>query len=284
MLDYRMHTFLTLCDRMNYRVTAEALNMTQPAVTQHIHFLEQAYGCKLFSYNGKKLSKTPAGEQLEAYARSAGYNEQMLRARLTAPGQTQLRIGATKTIGNYVIGKEIACLTARQDVSLSLLVDNTQRLLELLDQNELDFALIEGFFDKEKYGCSLFRVEPFIGICATNHPFAGRVVSIDALAQETLFLREPGSGTRGIFEQLLQERGESLTRFPHTACIGSFELIKALTAAGCGVSFVYQAVCNSSQRLAQFSIGSQPVTRGFYFVYLKGTDAPKRIQLFLATP
>ena len=40
MLDYRIETFLTLCETMNYRITAERLNITQPAVTQHIHYLE----------------------------------------------------------------------------------------------------------------------------------------------------------------------------------------------------------------------------------------------------
>ena len=58
MLDYRVSTFLTLYDEMNYRRTAERLNMTQPGVTQHIHYLENYYGVKLFEYNGRTLSRT----------------------------------------------------------------------------------------------------------------------------------------------------------------------------------------------------------------------------------
>ena len=58
MLDYRVLTFLALYDEMNYRKTAEKLNMTQPGVTQHIHFLEHYYGIKLFEYDGRILSKT----------------------------------------------------------------------------------------------------------------------------------------------------------------------------------------------------------------------------------
>ena len=58
MLDYRVLTFLALYDEMNYRKTAEKLNMTQPGVTQHIHFLEHYYGIKLFEYDGRTLSKT----------------------------------------------------------------------------------------------------------------------------------------------------------------------------------------------------------------------------------
>lgn len=281
MLDYRIDTFLALCDRMNYRATAEALRMTQPAVTQHIQYLEQVYGCKLFAYNGRKLSKTDAGQRLEAYARSAEYNELALRRTLNEPRRRTLRIGATKTIGNYVIGPEIGALIQRPDIDLSLIVDNTRRLLELLNQGALDFALIEGFFDKEAYGWQLYQEAPFVGICAPGHPFAGKVVSIEDLRQELLLLREPGSGTRAIFEELLQEYGENLSRFSRTACIGSFSLIKELAAAGQGVSFAYEAVLRAQDRLAQFSLSHQPVTRRFHFVYLKDTSAPDLVQLFL---
>ena len=58
MLDNRIYTFLTLYDEMNYRKTAEKLNMTHPGVTQHIQYLEKNYGVKLFNYNGRTLSKT----------------------------------------------------------------------------------------------------------------------------------------------------------------------------------------------------------------------------------
>ena len=58
MLDYRIYTFITLYNEMNYRKTAEKLNMTQPGVTQHIHYLEKHYGVKLFEYDGRTLSRT----------------------------------------------------------------------------------------------------------------------------------------------------------------------------------------------------------------------------------
>lgn len=75
MLNHRVFTFLTLCEVMNYRKTAEELNMTQPAVTQHIHFLEERYQCKLFEYNNRVLLKTQRGEELERYARSVLAND-----------------------------------------------------------------------------------------------------------------------------------------------------------------------------------------------------------------
>ena len=64
MLDPRLQTFLVLCDTMSYTRAAKQLCLTQPAVTQHVHYLEKHYGCKLVSYQGKVLRLTPAGERL----------------------------------------------------------------------------------------------------------------------------------------------------------------------------------------------------------------------------
>ena len=75
MIDTRVKTFLTLCDILNYRQTAEKLNMTQPAVTQHIHYLENLYGCKLFIYDRRSLKMTPEAEVLKKYAENVLYQE-----------------------------------------------------------------------------------------------------------------------------------------------------------------------------------------------------------------
>ena len=71
MLDYRIDTFLTLCESMNYRKAAEILHISQPAVTQQIHYLESQFGQKLFAYKNRRLVKTEAAVILEKYARAS---------------------------------------------------------------------------------------------------------------------------------------------------------------------------------------------------------------------
>lgn len=68
MLDFRLETFLVVCDTMNFRKAAELLHITQPAATQHIKHLEQDYGCRLFDYENRKLKKTHSAKILEQYA------------------------------------------------------------------------------------------------------------------------------------------------------------------------------------------------------------------------
>lgn len=279
MIDYRMETFLTLCRTMNYRVTAEELSMTQPAVTQHIHFLERVYQCKLFTYQNRRLRKTAAAIQLETYGRSAAYNAQTIATQLSQSPQRTIRIGATKTIGDYVIAPQLARLLHESPHQVSLVVDNTQNLFQALHAMTLDVVLIEGYFDKAAYDFVLMRQENLVGICAQNHPFANQSVAMEDLFSQRLIVREPGSGTRAVFAQLLQAQNYGLDAFSSSACISSFEVIKTLVKANCGISFVYESIAQSDDALATFTLDSGMVHHEFNYVFLKNTPGQQWVNL-----
>ena len=280
MLDYRIDTFLTLCESMNYRKTAEMLHISQPAVTQQIHYLENQYGQKLFVYENRRLVKTEAAAILEQYARAAKLQQQDLLQKLESSPIHTLRIGATKTIGDYYLKEDIRRYLQSPDNALTLIVDNTEHLLRLLEENELDFSVVEGFFDKTRFDSILLRREPFVGICRKDHPFAGREVTMEELLQQTIIHREAGSGTRAILEQELRGYNESLQRFQRHICISSFNIILDLVKQGFGVSFVYNILADSDPALAKFSIRGETVVREFNVVYLKYADMDEKIKLF----
>lgn len=134
MLDPRWNTFLVLCETMNYTRAAERLCLTQPAVTHHIHYLEDHYGCRLFSYEGKVLRLTEAGVKLREYTRSLAYNSRKVEESMMAPKPLSLRIGASKTIGEFVVAPKVErFLRDYPEASFSLIVDNTQVLLRMLE-------------------------------------------------------------------------------------------------------------------------------------------------------
>lgn len=280
MLDYRIDTFLTLCDCMNYRRAADRLHISQPAVTQQIRALEAMYGQRLFTYESRRLEKTPAARTLERYARAARLQEQNLRASLAGGSAPELKVGATKTIGDYFLGSYISRYLERGSAALTLIVDNTEHLLRLLEDGALDFAVVEGFFDRDRFDSILLRREPFVGICRRGHPFAGREASVEELMRQTIIHREAGSGTRAILEQQLSGHNEALTRFPRQICISSFKLILELVKQGYGISFVYEILARSDPELATFTLRGERVVREFNIVYLKYADLCERIDLF----
>ena len=280
MLDHRMETFMTVCEVMNYREAAGLLHITQPAVTQHIQFLEKEYGCKLFQYENRKLTKTKEAVLLEEHIRASRQQERSLRQKLHSSGIRELKIGATKTIGDYVISDQIHGYLSKDENALTLIVDNTEHLLKLLEQNELDFAIIEGYFDKKSFDSQLFRKEAFVGICKKNHPFAGREISIAEILGETIIHREEGSGTRAILEEKLQGYNESLSRFKRHICISSFKMILDLVKEGYGISFMYKVLAESDPDIATFTFQREQIVREFNIVYLKNTDLKEKIEWF----
>lgn len=280
MIDSRIKTFLALCRNMNYRRTAEELSLTQPAVTQHIKFLENEYNCRLFSYDRRTLSLTKEGRLLQNYAENVLYQERKLSEKMKFPESTTLSIGATKTIGEYVIPPLIKRYLDKPTKNITVDVDNTDRLLGRLKNGELDFALIEGFFDRNEFASRLYRHEPFIGICGKEHRFAGKTVSLEDAFDENLLIREKGSGTRTILEQLLTEHNYMVEHFRRITCISSFGLMTELISSGTGITFAYEAVL-ASGCVAPFYITKTDMFRDFNFVYLDTPDAKSAVEDFI---
>lgn len=280
-MDQKLSTFLTLCSTMNYRRAADALHLTQPAVTKQIQALEVQYGVKLFSYDERKLRKTPQGEILERYAISLQYNDAELTRLLAEKPKTLLRIGATKSIGDYILIPEIRRYLEMPDNELYFTVDNTAHLLAQLEAGELDFVILEGIFDKRRYDHFLLRAEPYIGICAKDHPWSGKSVRLEELFSERLILREPGSGTRNILERELFQQGYGIEAFQSCVCISSFKIIRELVASGCGVSFLYEAVVKADAQFGHFFCPPLTGVHELNVVSLKNTGAGAYARRFL---
>lgn len=280
-MDQKLHTFLVLCRTMNYRQAAEQLHLSQPAVTKQIQSLEQSLHTKLFYYDGHMLHKTEKCLILERYAISMQYQFEELQLAIAEKERTLLRIGATKTIGDYVLIDAIKDYLRDPDHELSLVVDNTKNLLQLLDENQLDFAIIEGTFSKTKYDSYLLRMEPFVGICAKAHPLCGKQVTVEDLLKETIIVREQGSGTRRIFEERLTASGYELNDFSRTVSISSFVSIKALVAAGIGISFLYESVVAKDGNIGTFTVHGLTEPHAFHVVYTRNTSAKEYSEQFL---
>ena len=279
MLDYRIKTFITLYNEMNYRKTAEKLNMTQPGVTQHIHYIENYYGVKLFSYNGKTLSRTPNAEILKRHIDSILSEERETIREFSQKEKTVLNIGATKTIGEFVLVPVVREFLRDENNSVNLVVDNTENLLRSLENAELDFAVVEGVFDKTKYPYHLYKKEHFVGICSKSHPFAGKTISLKEIFRETLIVRESGSGTRRLLEQAISDNGFSLDCFHRVISVSNFSVISDMVMKNNAITFAYEPVAKSKKDLAVFEVDDMQIKGEFNFVYCNSRIAKEKIDL-----
>ena len=277
MLDYRVLTFLTLYDEMNYRRTAEKLNMTQPGVTQHIHYLENYYGVKLFEYDGRTLSKTKNAQRLKKYFDSVKAEETDIRESFTPTDTIHMTVGATKTIGEFVIVPEIRAFLQAPNHNLDLIIDNTENLLHMLEKSQIDFAVIEGVFDKSKYGYHLFKKEAFVGVCAKDHPFAGRTVTLEEVFREDIVVRESQSGTRMLLQNAITDRGFSLDSFHRCSSVNNFSVICDLVAINKAITFAYEPIAHCRDDLTTFMVEDMQIQGEFNFVYCNERVAKEKI-------
>lgn len=277
MLDFRVDTFIELCRTKNYTKTAENLHMTQPAVSQHIKYLEEFYDCKLFNYNKKVLTITEQGEALYKYLLTMSSDATKIREEIKNidTSKKNLHFGATFTIGEFIAPKIISEISNRYpDINISFIIRDTSELLEELKQGNIDFAFIEGFFEKTEYENYLFSKEKFVGICAANNPIATEITKFDDIVKERIILRENGSGTRDIFEKILYDNNLSLNDFSKKYEIENINIIKELVKENKGISFIYERAVEKEilmRKLSIINLENFFEEREFNFVFLKNS-------------
>ncbi|MDD5952374.1 MAG: LysR family transcriptional regulator [Oscillospiraceae bacterium] len=277
MLDFRTETFLTVCEYMNFTRAAAALNLTQPAVSQHIRYLEEKYETPLFLREKKKLRLTPAGELLRATLETLRNDETTLKNRMreSLSDKKILTFGVTMTIGEYIIPPAISKLiSAHPDTDLRIRYGNTQTLLSYLREGNMDFAIVEGYFKPDHYETRQFKQEEYIAVCSSHHRFAQPIHTLQDLTRERLLLREAGSGTRAVLAKALALQNLSVSDFHHRVELESIHCIVRLLCDDCGISFLYRSAV--AQEIADGILQKIPLSgfelqRDFTFLWNKGS-------------
>lgn len=276
MLDTRYETFLTLCHEKNYTKTAEKLFITQPAVSQHIKWLEERYNTKLVNYKQRQLTLTPGGQKLYDYLINLKAQISKIEADIITDDKKSppLNFSVTLSISDYYLPRIMADFTTRYPHSnIACHVENTQHIIKKLQSGAIDFALVEGNFPKELFTSHKLSTEPFIGVCGKDFPIElNQTYSIDDLYDFPLIIREDGSGSRLILEHLLAEQNSTVHDFKRLLSVGNLPTTKNLVADNHGITFLYETVVKEdleNMTLKRIPLRSLETAHNFYFIYLK---------------
>ena len=288
MMDQKLISFMSIVRLRSYTGAARELSLTQPAISHHMRQLEEEYGHKIFIYEGKKLELTEAGKILFDHAESASVRERILKEKLSClqTKKREVKFGATMTIGEFTIAPYLSELFQTfPEYHFSILVDNTNILMDKLRKGEIHFALIEGLIDKDSYDAKLLKTCDFILVTAENHKITKtKKVMLEDLLDEKLIIREKGSGSREILERGLAERNRSLESFREIIEMGNVNVMKRMTMEGVGISLMYRdaALEELKQgRLVEVPVENLKMEREFNFVQIRNETIPALYQQFL---
>lgn len=264
-----LRIFLAVCENgCNTTRAAEALHMTQPAVSLAIRELESYYEVVLFDRLGRRLRLSSAGERLLGYARhiTASFDE-MEEALWSSERPGRLKVGASMTIGSQFLPGYVKAITARlPGAEVLATVGPSELLEERLLENSLDIALMEGVPSSELLESEEYMEDSLAVICPPDFGFeTGDTMSVEEFRQQKFLLRERGSGAREEFERVIAGAGFSVS--PAWEAMSTTALVNAVIS-GLGIAVLPARMVRGA------------VERGFVAaVRVEGLDFTRRFRI-----
>ncbi|EPD92158.1 MULTISPECIES: selenium metabolism-associated LysR family transcriptional regulator [Paenibacillus] len=286
---HQLHIFYTVAEKGSFSHAAQALHMTQPAVTMQVQSLEDHFGIKLFHRSTKKIELTEAGRTLIPYARKC---VELIRETenamtgFTAMAEGRLQLGASLTMGEYILPRLLGPFRKEYpNISVAMKVMNTTQILDEIFAHQLTFGLVEAPIQHPDVHTEAILSDELKLIVPAGHPLA----EMDTIRMEDVFqypfvLREEGSGTRRVMEEELERRGIACSGMDIVMELGSTGAIKSAVEAGLGVSILSQSSVKHEVRLGILKIKEiegVSFSRSFYAIYLNSTLLPLSAVSFL---
>ncbi|OLS39992.1 LysR family transcriptional regulator [Bacillus sp. MRMR6] len=235
-----LQMFCLVVDEGSISQAARLSYVSQPAVTRQIHQLENYYGVLLFDRTDGTMKVTVAGKMLYPYAKTIVHDFKRSKEVIKqAMGEYEitLHLGASFTIGEYLLPSLLGRFKKEiPEMKVTLTIKNTPNVLEDLENDVIDLALVEGLVENESLIVEKFADDELILFCSPEHPWAGKV-QMDELLNERMIMRESGSGTRLVVENMLHQHG-ILEKINGYMELGSTQAIKGAVEAGLGISIL----------------------------------------------
>ncbi len=204
-----------------------------------IRLLEESVGLPLFEQLGKRIYLTEAGREMQYYGQAVATQlreAETVFEQMKGLEHGELRIAVAST-ANYFATQLLSRFCQQHTrIDVRLEVTNRAELLQALEQNRLDLAIMGQPPEGHDLDAASFMENPLVLIASPRHPLAGQAaIPLQRLAEETLILREPGSGTRSATERFFQAHGVA----PRSGLVmNTNEAIKQAVQADMGLAVV----------------------------------------------
>ncbi len=276
MADRRLQVFHAVAKHLSFTRAADALFMTQPAVTFQIKQLEEQYSARLFERRHGSIALTPAGELALVYAEKILAMSDEMETRLsemTGEMRGPLLVGASTTIAEFMLPRVLGEFNALYpQVRARLIVANSESIESRVAEHTLDVGLIEAPAKLPGLVSESCCEDELLVICAPDYPLAGmQSIPPKILTDYEFISREPGSGTREITDAYFREHMIAPETLKTQMELGSPEALKGVVSTGLGFAIVSRAVVDKELQLGALVAVSldPPLKRKLYLIHPK---------------
>lgn len=266
----QLRIFVAVAEREHLTQGARALNLTQSAVSAAIAALEARYATKLFDRIGRRIALTEAGRLFLTEARAvlarAAAAEAVL-SDLSGLSRGTLSLMASQTVANYWLPPLIQRYRAiHPGITVSLGIGNTETVTAAIHDGAADLGFIEGAIDDPTLAMTTVAEDELVIIVPAGHPWTERPPASEALGTGPWVLREPGSGTRAMFEAALPQLGLAADDLGVALELPSNEAVCAAVAAGAGATAISRLVAANAIAAGRLAIVAIALPKRHFFV------------------
>ena len=273
---HQLHIFYTVARCSSFSRAAEALEISQPAVSIQVQELEKALGMPLLYRRSRGLQLTEVGETVYGYAhRIFSLSSEMQEAIEDIQGLRtgHLTLGASTTPGEYILPVAIGRFRQQYpEVRVELKISNTRSIVSQVLHRELDLGMI-GSRPENVAGeleMSTYAMDEIVLVAGPSHPLAARKgLRASEVVQEGLVVREEGSATRATAEECFVQLG---LEPKVTIELGSNQAVKLAAGSGVGIGVISRYGIGaelSAGLLVVLDVEDWDCTRPLTLVYLK---------------
>lgn len=283
----QLEVFVSIANMGSVRQAADKLHLSQPAVSMALAELERQLGNQLFDRERGRLYINHQGREqlpvaMEILQRLQDMENNGLNQQEDLVGE--LHIGASNTVGNYLVGELLGPMSAQhKSVVLQLTVDNTRDISRLLLDHSIDLACVEGPVNHPSLESINWRQDKLVICCAYEHELASKTsLQANDFIGARWILRELGSATRSQTEQLLTAlpKGQIILE------LGQIEAIKQAVIAGLGIACLPLVATTDAVQTKKIKILETPflqLERNLSVLLHKGRYQASLIKAFLKT-
>ena len=263
MLSSELKAFYRVARLGSITLAAKKLGLSQPTVTTQIRNLESHYGVELFYRGGRRLALSEEGARLLPMVRDLLQKEADIEFFLRNSGQQQGALRVAATAPYYILDLVKIFRERLPQVEVSVQIGNSHQVLELLEEYRVDVAASSQLLEDNRLIRRILGTDPLVVAVHRSHPLASREsVPLAALAGHCLLMREQGSTTRKLTEQMLEEAGVKVGALLE---IGSRESIREAVLRNIGISIIARHEVPHNPELRVLSLEGAPVMHEYLY-------------------